>query len=82
MFADEVLQVCADPGDFERELDRLVAFLADSRLLPEARAACSYALLEWTHPFMDGNGHTGRMLLLSVLQGCYSLLSMTFTRFC
>ena len=78
MFADEVLQVCADPGDFERELDRLVAFLADSRLLPEARAACSYALLEWTHPFMDGNGHTGRMLLLSVLQGCYSLLSMTF----
>ena len=78
LFSDEVLQVCADPGDFERELDSLVAFLADARLLPEERAACAYALLEWTHPFMDGNGHTGRMLLLSALQGLYSLPSMTF----
>ena len=78
VFSDEVLQVCADPGDFERELDRLAAFLADSRLLSEVRAACAYALLEWTHPFMDGNGHTGRMLLLSVLQDRYSLPSMTF----
>ena len=81
MFSDEVLQVCSDPADFHRELDRLVAFLADGRLLPEMRAACAYALLEWTHPFMDGNGHTGRMLLLSVLQDFYSLPSMiAFTR--
>ena len=78
MFSDEVLQVCTDPGDFERELDRLVSFLGDARLLPEVRAACAYALLEWTHPFMDGNGHTGRTLLLSALQDRYSLLSMTF----
>ena len=78
MFSDEVLQVCADPGGFERELDCLAAFLADGRLLPEVRAACAYALLEWTHPFMDGNGHTGRMLLLSVLQERYSLPSTTF----
>ena len=76
MFSDEVLQVCADPGDFERELDLLAAFLKDSRLLPETRAACAYALLEWTHPFMNGNGHVGRMLLLSTLQGLYSLPTM------
>lgn len=78
MFSDELLQICAHPDNYERELERLVAFLADDQVPPEARAGCAYALLEWIHPFVDGNGHTGRMLMFSALQDSCSLISMTF----
>ena len=69
----DVLQVCADPADYEAELEGLLAFLQDATLEPEIRAVCGFALFEWIHPFMDGNGHVGRMLALALLQDVYSL---------
>ena len=74
--ASDVLQVCADPADYEAELEGLLAFLQDATLEPEIRAACGYALFEWIHPFADGNGHVGRMLALALLQDIYSLPTM------
>ena len=47
------------------------------RVRADARAVAAFAAFEFTHPFSDGNGHTGRMLMLSVLQEGYSLFSMT-----
>ena len=73
---ETVLQVCIDPADYETELARLLAFLRDESLELEVRAACGYALFEWIHPFVDGNGHVGRMLALSLLQDSYSLPTM------
>ena len=72
----DVLQVCADPADYEEELEGLLAFFQDTTLEPEIRAACGYALFEWIHPFADGNGHVGRMLALALLQDIYSLPAM------
>lgn len=73
---ETVLQVCMDPADYEAELARLLAFLQDESLEVEVRVACGHALFEWIHPFVDGNGHVGRMLALSLLQDSYSLPAM------
>ncbi len=53
-------------------LDRLVGFLSDDRFAPELRAACGLGLLDWIHPFSDGNGHTARLLMISMLNIDYS----------
>ncbi|MBR3160391.1 MAG: Fic family protein [Atopobiaceae bacterium] len=73
-----VLQQCAEPCDYETELSHVLAFVQDETIEPEVRAACSYALFEWIHPFLDGNGHVGRMLVLALLQDTYSLPTMVW----
>ena len=73
-----VLQQCADPADYEMELSLLLSFLKDKTVALEVRATCGYALFEWIHPFLDGNGHVGRTLLLTLLQDIYSLASMVW----
>lgn len=64
------------PDNIEPELEQLARFLADGSLLPEVRAVCGFMSFEFTHPFGDGNGHTGRMLLLAMLQETYSIPAM------
>lgn len=57
---------CADrvPGC----LDDLVAFVNGSNMPSIAKAAVVHAQFETIHPFIDGNGRTGRVLLHAVLR--------------
>ena len=73
VFEKKVVQVSTHHDNVQAELAQLGSFLADGTLAPEVRAACGFLSFEFTHPFGDGNGHTGRMLLLSMMQGRYSL---------
>lgn len=72
----KVLHRCMDPGEMPAWLERLVAMLSDERLVPELRAACGLGMQDRIHPFVDGNGHTGRLLMLAVLSGRYTQLTL------
>ena len=50
-------------------LDDLVRFSERDDLSPLAKAAVLHAQFETIHPFIDGNGRTGRALLASTLKG-------------
>ncbi len=50
-------------------LDDLVAFAHHSELPAVAKAAIAHAQFETIHPFIDGNGRTGRTLLHVMLRG-------------
>ena len=67
-----LLHKCMEPDEVPAWLYHLVVFLSDGRFAPEIRAACGLGLQDWIHPFIDGNGHTGRLLMLSMLDGFYS----------
>ena len=49
-------------------LDDLVAFCNDDGLPPLAQAAIAHAQFETIHPFVDGNGRAGRVLIHLVLR--------------
>jgi Fic family protein len=49
-------------------LDDLVRFCNEDRLSPLAQAAVAHAQFETIHPFVDGNGRTGRALIHLVLR--------------
>lgn len=49
-------------------MDDLVRFINGSKLPPVAVAAIAHAQLETIHPFVDGNGRTGRTLVHMVLR--------------
>ena len=76
LFDGNVVQVNTDSGNVEEELEQLLAFLADEQLPDEVRTVAAFPAFELTHPFEDGNGHVGRMLVLSTLQNRYSLQTM------
>lgn len=50
-------------------MDDLLAFCNTSMLPPLAVAAVAHAQLETIHPFVDGNGRTGRTLVHILLKG-------------
>ena len=76
LFDGNVIQMNTDAANVEEELAQLLSFLADESLPDEVRAAAAFPAFEFTHPFADGNGHVGRMLVLSILQGRYPLQAM------
>jgi Fic family protein len=49
-------------------LEDLCEFIADDGLPPVAQAAIAHAQFETIHPFIDGNGRTGRALIHVVLR--------------
>lgn len=62
------LYVPPHPSRVTAYLDDLVSFAHSSDLNPIAKAAILHAQLETIHPFIDGNGRTGRALLHKVLK--------------
>ena len=72
-----------DPGyetievqDVPREVHKLLAFLAREGIPAELHAAAALFALWHVHPFADGNGHVGRMLVCSMLAGSYSTTTL------
>jgi Fic family protein len=56
------------PDHVETLLDDLCAFVNDDSLPVVAQAAIAHAQFETIHPFVDGNGRTGRALIHVVLR--------------
>jgi Fic family protein len=55
-------------GDVQRLLNDLVAFVARDDVAPLAQAAFAHAQFETIHPFDDGNGRVGRILIHLILR--------------
>lgn len=55
-------------AEIDRLLDDLVGFCNDESLPPLAQAAFAHAQFETIHPFIDGNGRTGRALVQVILR--------------
>jgi len=56
------------PGEVAGLLDDLAAFCNEDALPAVAQAAIAHAQFETIHPFVDGNGRTGRALIYMVLR--------------
>ena len=56
------------PDHVEELLDDLCAFVNDDSLPAVAQAAIAHAQFETIHPFVDGNGRTGRALIHVILR--------------
>ncbi len=60
--------VPAPPEHIRALLEDLCAFVADDDLPAVAQAAIAHAQFETIHPFVDGNGRTGRALIQVILR--------------
>ena len=56
------------PGEVPRLVEDLARFLTATEGNPVVRAAIAHAQFETIHPFIDGNGRTGRALIHTVLR--------------
>ncbi len=56
------------PEEVDRLLEDLCRFVNDETLPPLVQAAIAHAQFETIHPFLDGNGRTGRALVQIVLR--------------
>jgi Fic family protein len=66
--------VPAPPGKLTQLLDDLVAYANRDDIDPIAQAAVAHAQLEIIHPFADGNGRVGRVLVSWLLTRRLSLV--------
>ncbi len=59
----------ADPLEIRDDFESLIDVLCNSGVHPLLKAAAFHTMFENIHPFMDGNGRTGRQLLNFILLG-------------
>lgn len=59
----------ADPLEIRDDLESLIDVLCNSGVHPLLKAVAFHTMFENIHPFMDGNGRTGRQLLNFILLG-------------
>ena len=64
------------PERIEAAVRELLVFANGSDLQIEERAAVAKLSLEYIHPFRDGNGHVGRMLMCILLASAYSPITL------
>ncbi len=55
------------PAEMQASLGNLEIFLHDDKLPPLLHAAIAHAQFETIHPFLDGNGRVGRLLITFLL---------------
>lgn len=56
------------PGEITGLMDRLIGYInSPMEKFPLIKAFLAHLIFEKIHPFIDGNGRTGRLLILSVL---------------
>ncbi|WP_245981584.1 Fic family protein [Frondihabitans australicus] len=63
-------------GEVPRLLDNLADFVTATSGNPVVRAALAHAQFETIHPFIDGNGRTGRALIHTVLRRADALRNL------
>lgn len=62
-----------EPAEIPEAIDAVFRFIAKSDLPLEIRAFSVVSQIYHIHPFCDGNGHTGRMMMIAMLAAEYSL---------
>jgi Fic family protein len=73
--------VAPDWNDIERLMEQVVSFVNDSKLNPVEVAARAHYMFEKIHPFGDGNGRIGRLLMNYILwRNGYPLLIIEYKR--
>jgi len=69
-----------DPGEVPSLMASLLEDIANSRLHPVEKAAVYHLDFEMIHPFIDGNGRTGRLVMnMLLMQHGYLPIDIKFT---
>lgn len=69
-----------EPYLVPEQMEKLVAELSNEKLHPVESAALFHLKFEGIHPFIDGNGRTGRLILnLFLMQNGYPPINVKFT---
>lgn len=73
--------VPSDPALVPEQMENLVAeFAANKKMHPIERAAIFHLKFEGIHPFVDGNGRTGRLILnLMLMQAGYPPINVKYS---
>lgn len=71
----------SDPVLVPEQMENLVAeFVGNKKLHPIERAALFHLKFEGIHPFVDGNGRTGRLILnLMLMQAGYPPINVKYS---
>ena len=62
-----------EPAEIPEAVDAIFSFIAESDLPLEIKAFSVISMFYHVHPFCDGNGHTGRLLMIAMLAEKYSV---------
>lgn len=68
------------PAEIEQSMERLLAWYHEDQGDPVVKAAAFHVEFEAIHPFVDGNGRTGRLVAnLELMKAGYPPIDIKFT---